>query len=71
MQEFITVDALIKCGYKKVGNWYLHPNTKISVNLISNTICCPKPYFVIQRKDNNYEIDLLNNLSEILIKLGA
>ena len=71
MAKFVTADELIAFGYKKTGNWYLHPSCKISVNLISNTICCPKPYFVIERKDNNFELELINNLAEILVKLGV
>jgi hypothetical protein len=71
MAKFVTADELIAFGYKKMGNWYLHPSSKINVNLISNTICCPKPYFVIERKDNNFDIGLINSLSDILIKLGV
>lgn len=71
MAKFVTADELIAFGYKKMGNWYLHPSSKVSVNLISNTICCPKPYFVIELKDNNFDIGLINSLSDILIKLGV
>jgi hypothetical protein len=71
MAKFATADELTALNYKKTGNWYLHPTGKVSVNLISNTICCPKPYFVIERKDNNFELELINNLAEILVKLGV
>jgi hypothetical protein len=71
MAKFVTADELIVFNYKKMGNWYLHPSGKVSVNLISNTICCPKPYFVIERKDNNFDIGLINSLSDTLIKLGV
>ena len=71
MSEFITADALIKLGYKKVGNWYFHSGGKISVNLLSNTIRSTKPDFVIERKDNNIELKLINDLSDTLIKLGV
>ena len=71
MSEFITADALIKLGYKKTGNWYFHPSGKISVNLFSNTIRSSRPDFVIERKDNNIELKLINDLSDTLIKLGV
>ena len=71
MSEFITADALIKLGYKKIGNWYFHPSGKISVNLLSNTIRSTKPDFVIERKDNNFDIGLINSLSDVIIKLNA
>ena len=71
MSEFITADALIKLGYKKTGNWYFHPSGKISVNLLSNTIRSTKPDFVIERKDNNFDIGLINSLSDVIIKLNA
>ena len=71
MSEFITADALINFGYKKTGNWYFHSGGKISVNLLSNTIRSTKPDFVIERKDNNIELTLINDLSDTLIKLGV
>ena len=71
MSEFITADLLIKSGYRKVGNWYFHSSGNISVNLLSNTIRSTKPYFVIERKDNNFDIGLINSLSDALIKLDA
>ena len=71
MKEFITADLLIKSGYRKVGNWYFHPSGNISVNLLSNTIRSTKPYFVIERKDNNIELKLINDLSDTLFKLGV
>ena len=71
MSEFITADALINFGYKKTGNWYFHPSGKISVNLFSNTIRSTKPDFVIERKDNNFDIGLINSLSDVIIKLNA
>ena len=69
MKEFITADALINSGYKKTGNWYFHPSGKISVNLFSNTIRSSRPDFVIERKDNNIELKLINDLSDTLFKL--
>ena len=71
MSEFITADALINFGYKKTGNWNFHPRGKISVNLFSNTIRSSRPDFVIERKDNNIELKLINDLSDTLIKLGV
>lgn len=71
MAKFATADELIALNYKKTGNWYLHPSGKVSVNLISNTISCSKPCFAIERKDNNFELELINNLAEILVKLGV
>ena len=71
MKEFITADALINSGYKKTGNWYFHPSGKISVNLFSNTIRSSRPDFVIERKDNNFDIGLINSLSDVIIKLNA
>ena len=71
MSESITADLLIKSGYRKVGNWHFHSSGKISVNLLSNTIRSTKPDFVIERKDNNFDIGLINSLSDILIKLNA
>ena len=71
MSEFITADALINFGYKKTGNWCFHPSGKISVNLFSNTIRSSRPDFVIERKDNNIELKLINDLSDTLIKLGV
>ena len=71
MKEFITADALINSGYNKTGNWYFHPSGKISVNLFSNTIRSSRPDFVIERKDNNFDIGLINSLSDVIIKLNA
>ena len=71
MAKFVTADELIEFGYKKMGNWYLHPSGKVSVNLLSNTIRGTKPDFVIERKDNNFDIGLINSLSDVIIKLNA
>ena len=71
MAKFVTADELIAFGYRKTGNWYFHQNGKISVNLLSNTIRSSKPDFLIEREDNNFDIGLINSLSDILIKLGV
>ena len=71
MKEFITADNLINFGYKKMGNWYFHPNGKISVNLLSNTIRSCKPDFSMNRKDNNIELGDIDKLAKILTKLSV
>ncbi len=71
MTKFVTADELTAFGYKKMGNWYFHPSGKVSVNLFSNTIRSSRPDFVIERKDNNIELKLINDLSDTLIKLGV
>ena len=71
MTKFVTADELTAFGYKKMGNWYFHPSGKVSVNLLSNTIRSTKPDFVIERKDNNFDIGLINSLSDVIIKLNA
>ena len=70
MKEFITADNLINFGYKKMGNWYFHPNGKISINLFSNTIRSCNPDFSINRKDNNIELGDIDKLAKILTKLS-
>lgn len=71
MVKSVTADELTTLGYKKAGNWYLHPSGKVSVNLFSNTIRSVKPDFVIERKDNNFDVSLINSLSDTLVELIA
>jgi hypothetical protein len=66
----ITAGELINDGYVKIGNFFVHKNDNISINLLSNTIRGYKPIFCIERKNNKISINDLNNLSEILIKLS-
>ena len=67
----LTANELLNLGYTKRGNWFVHKNDNISINLASNTIRGYGSELVIERKNNNVSANDLNTLSELLIKLSA
>ena len=66
----ISADDLIERGYSNHGNWFLHKNHNISVNLMSYTIRITSPYTNdIERSDNDFSLDAIDMLSIMLLEL--
>ena len=69
MSNFVTADELKSNGYINRGYWFVHSSELIGINLSSNTIRGYKPEFVIERKDNNVTLQMLEDLVLCLSRL--